>query len=325
MAVAAPKEVEAVPPAPKEEPQQQKPKDEEAVEEAASAEKEEIKEVRSIAEEIPPPLPTSNPPSPVTVFAESTKADVDNAVVTTSSSSSSSPSPIVASEIVDSVPEIPEKVEQNETTPVVPVESAPAQEPLVVSEPAPHSPPVVADSRDELAAVETELSQSEILSVPSDPELLPSQSPPEIPESIPSYPDLPSPVLSERTPPKESNDSGAAAVTAAADVQGVITATVTDSLPDISTESLPSLPAETVTGDSLPPMSLPPVESIPDALIGDDLPPAPPSPVSDIPLPPTSDETIVLTNGKTNGLASPSPDDVSLPPPVEGPLKQVNN
>ncbi|XP_072382907.1 uncharacterized protein [Diabrotica undecimpunctata] len=83
-----------------------------------------------------------------------------------------------------------------------------------------------------------------------------------------------------------------------------------DSLPDISTESLPSLP-EPVSENLAEPMSLPPVESVPEPIATDCV-----SSGDSVPLPPP-----VLTNGNTNGLHSPSEEDALTL--KEGPLKQV--
>ncbi|XP_057671014.1 cell surface glycoprotein 1-like isoform X1 [Diorhabda carinulata] len=83
-----------------------------------------------------------------------------------------------------------------------------------------------------------------------------------------------------------------------------------DSLPDISTESLPSLP-EPVSDNLAEPMSLPPVDSVPEPIATDCLTPSESIPHSHP----------VLTNGNTNGLPSPSDDDVQML--KEGQLKQV--
>ncbi|KAJ8912921.1 hypothetical protein NQ315_017251 [Exocentrus adspersus] len=72
-----------------------------------------------------------------------------------------------------------------------------------------------------------------------------------------------------------------------------------DSLPDISTESLPSLP-EPVSENLAEPMSLPPVDSVPEPIASDSVPHCP---VSDVcPLP---SDSLILTNGNANGLPSP--------------------
>lgn len=90
-----------------------------------------------------------------------------------------------------------------------------------------------------------------------------------------------------------------------------------DSLPDISTESLPSLP-EPVSENLAEPMSLPPVDSVPEPIATDSVPECPVS--DDRP----STDSPVLTNGNANGLPSPT-DEVSPQAVKEGPLKQVNS
>lgn len=98
-----------------------------------------------------------------------------------------------------------------------------------------------------------------------------------------------------------------------------------DSLPDISTESLPSLP-EPFSENLAEPMSLPPVESVPEP-IAIDSPTSDPPLVTECPAPILSNNSVVLTNGNTNGLPSPVTEEVSSAPPkmTEGPLKQVNS
>ncbi|KAH0808850.1 hypothetical protein GEV33_013945 [Tenebrio molitor] len=236
---------------------------------------EETKEVRS-TEEIPPPLPSSNPPSPVTVFAESTKADP---------LTETAPVPVV-----ETVPE-PEPAKLVESSVVAQEKSEPA--PVVAADPVkPEEEKVVPPAEPDLVAVVEECPVQSPVPVSPSPEVRPEEAA--------------APVVEDTAP-----------VSVASEPPAVEAA---DSLPDISTESLPSLPEP--VSDSLPePMSLPPVESLPEpiATTEESLPPAPPSPVSDIP----TDNEIKLTNGNTNGLPSPVTNDVTLPPPVEGPLKQT--
>lgn len=112
-----------------------------------------------------------------------------------------------------------------------------------------------------------------------------------------------------------------------------------DSLPDVSTESLPSLPDP--VSESLPePLSLPPVDCIPEPISGnspvaggehDLLLPSPPPPASPkeavVPevSPSSPNGEVVLTNGNTNGLPSPTTDTEITLASVERPLKQVNS
>lgn len=97
-----------------------------------------------------------------------------------------------------------------------------------------------------------------------------------------------------------------------------------DSLPDISTESLPSLP-EPFSENLAEPMSLPPVDSVPEP-IAIDSPTADPPLATECPVPVHSNNSEVLTNGNTNGLPSPVTEEVTSAQPkmTEGPLKQVN-
>lgn len=92
-----------------------------------------------------------------------------------------------------------------------------------------------------------------------------------------------------------------------------------DSLADLSTESLPSLPEP--TDSVLEPMSLPPLDYVPDPLVDDSV----------CVKEPTAESQVVevvapMTNGKTtNGTSDGADDDDSpLSPPLDGPLKQVN-
>ncbi|KAK9886073.1 hypothetical protein WA026_014858 [Henosepilachna vigintioctopunctata] len=97
-----------------------------------------------------------------------------------------------------------------------------------------------------------------------------------------------------------------------------------DSLPDLSTESLPSLPEP--TDSIIEPMSLPPLDFVPDPLVDDNIPTSPSTKLDSSPIPQET-APVVLTNGNaTNGLkASPTADDDETPtlPPLDGPLKQV--
>ncbi|KAL3269843.1 hypothetical protein HHI36_008901 [Cryptolaemus montrouzieri] len=96
------------------------------------------------------------------------------------------------------------------------------------------------------------------------------------------------------------------------------------SLPDLSTESLPSLPEP--SDSVLEPMSLPPLDSVPDPIV-DDIPVSPSKIESPTPKPLETEPPVVLTNGNaTNGLkSSPTADDDEspLPLPLDGPLKQI--
>lgn len=96
----------------------------------------------------------------------------------------------------------------------------------------------------------------------------------------------------------------------------------TDSIADLSTESLPSLPEP--SDSVLEPMSLPPLDFVPDPLVDDNI------PIESLITKPNETEIeVVLTNGNaTNGLnLSPTAenDDSPLPTSLDGPLKQVNN
>ncbi|XP_044753414.1 A-kinase anchor protein 200 [Coccinella septempunctata] len=98
-----------------------------------------------------------------------------------------------------------------------------------------------------------------------------------------------------------------------------------DSLADLSTESLPSLPEP--TDSVLEPMSLPPLDFVPDPLTDDNV---PSEPIVESPLTSKPNETelqVTLTNGNaTNGMkTSPTADsdDTPLPPSLDGPLKQI--
>ncbi|XP_045475207.1 A-kinase anchor protein 200 [Harmonia axyridis] len=93
----------------------------------------------------------------------------------------------------------------------------------------------------------------------------------------------------------------------------------TDSIADLSTESLPSLPEP--SDSVLEPMSLPPLDFVPDPLVDDNI------PIESLITKPNETEIeVVLTNGNaTNGLnLSPTAenDDSPLPTSLDGPLKQ---
>nr|CAI5835906.1 unnamed protein product [Callosobruchus analis] len=123
----APKAAEE--PAVKEEPVAEEPA---KVEQAPPAAVEELtKEVRS-DEEVPPPLPTSNPPNPVTVFAESTKADQFSATPQESKLVTSSQSTV---ETIPSSPPEPKTEELPKTEPVqVPPKEETPKEAVEVAE-----------------------------------------------------------------------------------------------------------------------------------------------------------------------------------------------
>ncbi|XP_074036321.1 uncharacterized protein isoform X2 [Leptinotarsa decemlineata] len=149
----------------------------------------------------------------------------------------------------------------------------------------------------------------------------PSQSPETCLTEPPVEPSLPSPlsstdVVQESSTPVPENIPGPVVTSPESQsptIEQLPESVVNpaDSLPDISTESLPSLP-EPLSENLAEPMSLPPVDSVPEPIATD-------CPVSEISHP--SDST-VLTNGNANGLPSPT-DEVSALPLKEGPLKQV--
>ncbi|XP_076250048.1 uncharacterized protein LOC143189931 isoform X2 [Rhynchophorus ferrugineus] len=129
---------------------------------------------------------------------------------------------------------------------------------------------------------------------PSEPTQVEPSTPPPTPAASSVIPpaELPCPVASPPPPSDISEEPVAPA----------------DSLPDISTESLPSLPEP--VSESLPPLSLPPVDSVPEPI-------APTEPES------LKDEVVTpvpLTNGNMNGHVSPSPVEE---PELPGPTKQI--
>lgn len=266
---------------------------------------EEKKEVRS--EELPPPpLPSSNPPSPVTVFAESTKADA-------------LPADQVPPQIPEDTSDIPLAASspKAETENVEAIECV-AEEELVI----PPAEPQVPNSENTKASSPEPPQNAElpveIVTESEVPSQVPSEVPisPEIPVDVQKNPELPvEPSKSPELPPAMSPELQ--------EKSGVNPA---DSLPDISTESLPSMPEP--LSESLPePMSLPPVDSVPEPIacengINEDT-----SLTNNLPTP-TSENPIQnnhLTNG-TNGLSSPVSDEAPVADEIttkEGALKQV--
>ncbi|KAK5644367.1 hypothetical protein RI129_005667 [Pyrocoelia pectoralis] len=320
----------------------------------------ESKEVRN--EEIPPPLPSSNPPSPVTVFAESTMADApstDHVPITQSTSpavesaaapisaiahpddtpeSLPAPSPIPDTENISSKGDCPESsptlsasesISQPISQQLLESQALPVVEPIVQSPPAPivESPPVPVSEP-------TEQPHSEL------PETL-TQSPtePKLPiEEVIAEPAAASPVLNSAAPepevesiPSPIKESEPAPLPTP--IEQVIN---TDSLPDISTESLPSLPEP--LSESLPePMSLPPVDCIPEPIaleaVSNSLTES--EPIPNIPIEsekvqesiadiPLPNSEVILTNGDAHGPPSPVVEDTTLTTTThEGPVKQV--
>ncbi|XP_031349853.1 uncharacterized protein LOC116175728 isoform X1 [Photinus pyralis] len=296
----------------------------------------EPKEVRN--EEVPPPLPSSNPPSPVTVFAESTMADspptdhvpiaqstipaVESAIAPISSVAHPddtpeilpAPSTTADMENISSKGDCPEPVEVPtsesiiSTPPIVEqsLSEPPQTDPIIETPPASVPHPIIKPPSEAVTELPN-VPVQEVIAEPAPALLLDSSIPEhEVEQSSPNKEPEPLPLP---TP-----------------IEQVIN---TDSLPDISTESLPSLPEP--LSESLPePMSLPPVDCIPEPIAPQANSLTEPEPIPNIPIEqdsiadiPLPNSEAILTNGDAHGPPSPVVDDTSLTAIHEGPVKQV--
>uniref|UniRef100_A0A6P7GIF6 Uncharacterized protein LOC114338563 n=1 Tax=Diabrotica virgifera virgifera TaxID=50390 RepID=A0A6P7GIF6_DIAVI len=257
----------------------------------------------------------------------------------------------VASEVQDekSEPElkseptnIASEISENKTEPIESISSLPSQEPVISILPKTVELDAVNNVSEDKETLEikddlvlpalpceneeqTAISTADLIDVPS--EILPPSELSEessnglaIPESLPDIPVSSVESVEESkvddTEQKSASDDFPVDLPSPNDLPPPTSAILdrvvdpADSLPDISTESLPSLP-EPVSENLAEPMSLPPVESVPEPIATDCV-----SSGDSVPLPPP-----VLTNGNTNGLHSPSEEDALTL--KEGPLKQV--
>ncbi|CAH1122213.1 unnamed protein product [Ceutorhynchus assimilis] len=218
-------------------------------------------------------------------------------------------SPLIESEHVPIVQTEPEdNVKPDPVHDSIIVEASPG-EPELISEAAPaeatnaESEPTKVQLGEELKTkIESELNQS-VDSVVSEGHVEPSTPPS-------------TPAANSEIPATELAIQSVIPASSSLDISEPVVATA-DSLPDISTESLPSLPE--LLSESLAPMSLPPVDSVPEPIAPSSEPTSQEEPLIPPPVAP-------LTNGNVNGHSSPSPveeENQVLETEVPGPTKQV--